>query len=73
MPKKIPTPEPQRKFLRKRSLAERYDCDARTIDRMRVDGRLPQPHFLPNSDIPLWPEDELIANERKATVTPRAK
>jgi hypothetical protein len=63
--------EGRKKYLRKRSLAARYDCDKRTVDRMVEDGRLPPPEYLPGSQIPIWAEDKLVANERRATATPR--
>lgn len=57
-----------RKYLRKRSVAERYAVDVRTIDRMAIDGRIPPPKYLPRSRFPLWSEAELDAADRKATV-----
>ena len=34
-----------KKFLRKQAVAERYSIDERTVDRMKDDGRLPEPHY----------------------------
>jgi predicted DNA-binding transcriptional regulator AlpA len=52
-------------FLRKKSVAKRYDVDERTVDRMRYDGRLPKPIF--KGRLPMWAEDELDASDREAT------
>ena len=54
--------------MRKRSVAERYGVDERTVDRMKNDGRIPLPVYLPGSRFPLWWEDELDASDRRATV-----
>ena len=55
-----------KKFLRKTSVAARYDIDERTVDRMKVDGRLPRPHY--RGRLPMWAEDELDASDRAAAV-----
>lgn len=55
------------KFLRKAQVAERYSVHQRSIDRWKLDGRLPPPHF--RGRIPLWREDELEKLDRRATVT----
>jgi hypothetical protein len=73
MAKTIITEEDEKKkkkksWSRKRSVAKRYDCDPRTVDRMVEDKRIPRPHYFPNSTIPFWDDDELAANERRATV-----
>jgi hypothetical protein len=60
-----------RRGLRKHSVAERYDVDERTVDRMKLDGRIPPPKYLPGSRIPIWWEDELDENDRRATLAPR--
>jgi predicted DNA-binding transcriptional regulator AlpA len=70
---KITPTEGRKTYLRKRGVAQRYSCDKRTVDRMVEDKRIPPPKYLPNSPIPIWAEDELIANERRATATPRTK
>jgi hypothetical protein len=70
---KITITEGQKKYLRKRSVATRYDVDPRTVDRMVEDKRIPAPKYLPGSPIPIWAEDELTAHERRATATPRTK
>jgi hypothetical protein len=56
---------------RKSSVAERYDCDERTVDRMSRDGRIPPPHYYPGSRIPFWFEEELDEADRRATRVPR--
>jgi predicted DNA-binding transcriptional regulator AlpA len=61
-------PLPNKKYLRKAMVAERYSVNLRTIDRMSADGRLPPPVYLPNSRLPLWLETELDAADRRATV-----
>jgi len=59
----------RKRYLRKREVAERYgDVHERSIDRMRQDGRIPQPVYLPGSRIPLWDEDALDENDRRAVV-----
>jgi predicted DNA-binding transcriptional regulator AlpA len=55
------------KFLRKRQVAERYSVHERSIDRWKLDGRLPAPHM--RGRIPLWSERELEQLDRRATVT----
>lgn len=57
------------KYLRRRSVAERYDIDERTVERMRKDGRLPQPHY--RGRFPLWSLEELEAFDRAAVVASR--
>ena len=55
------------KFYRKRDLAQRYSASVRTIDRMKVDGRLPPPDmFL--GPFPLWSAEAIEANERAAAL-----
>lgn len=62
-----------KKYLRKADVAARYAVDDRTVDRMKRDGRIPPPKYLPNSRIPLWDEGELDLNDRAATLVPRPK
>jgi hypothetical protein len=57
-----------RRWLRKPRVKKRYDCTDRTIERMVKDGRLPPPHYQPGSRTPLWDEDELEENDRRATL-----
>jgi predicted DNA-binding transcriptional regulator AlpA len=57
-----------KRYLRKTAVAERYSVDERTVDRMAKDGRIPAPKYLPGSRIPIWDEDGLDANDRRATV-----
>jgi hypothetical protein len=66
MPKTQPS---SRKYLRKQRVAERYDVDVRSVDRMSRDGRIPPPRYLPGSAIPMWDEAELDKSDRQATVT----
>lgn len=54
------------KFLRKRQVAERYSVHERSIDRWKLDGRLPAPHM--RGRIPLWSEHELEQLDRRSTV-----
>jgi predicted DNA-binding transcriptional regulator AlpA len=58
-----------RKFFRKAQVAERYGVDERTIDRWKLDGRLPKPHY--RGRLPLWRESELEKLERMAVVAAR--
>jgi hypothetical protein len=58
---KIAEPRPKQ-FLRKASVAARYDCDKRTVDRMKLDGRIPPPIYRGRT--PLWDEDALDASDR---------
>jgi len=53
-----------KQFLRKKSVAKRYEVDERTVDRMRVDGRLPKPIY--RGKFPLWDTDLLDASDREA-------
>jgi predicted DNA-binding transcriptional regulator AlpA len=59
------------RFLRKRSVAERYGITIRTVERMTEDGRLPKPSF--RGRIPLWRESELEEFDKAATLAPRPK
>ena len=52
-------------FYRQSHLAQRYRVKVRTIDRMRRDGRLPQPDFYLGAS-PLWSDETIEANEREA-------
>ena len=55
------------KFLRREEVAARYGVKTRTVDRWKLDGRLPRPHL--RGVIPLWREDQLEELDRKATVS----
>jgi predicted DNA-binding transcriptional regulator AlpA len=70
MDKHSPKSKPRR-FLRKRSVAERYDVNTRTVDRMAEDGRLPAPIY--KGKLPMWAEDELEASDRAAALLPRPR
>ena len=61
------------KYFRKADVAARYAVDDRTVDRMKLDGRIPPPKYLPGSRIPIWEERELDLNDRAATLAPRPK
>jgi len=61
-----------KRYLRKNSVAARYDVNPRTIPRMVADGRIPAP-ALYNGRFPLWDEDELDANDRKAARQARTR
>jgi predicted site-specific integrase-resolvase len=56
-----------KQFFRKSQVAARYGVDERTVDRWKLDGRLPPPHM--RGRIPLWREDQLEKLDRRATVT----
>lgn len=58
-----------KRYLRKQSVAQRYDVDERTVDRMKDDGRLPKPIY--RGRLPMWAEDELDASDRAAAIQPR--
>lgn len=62
-----------KKYLRKAGVAARYAVDERTVDRMKIDGRIPPPKYLPGSRIPIWEESELDRNDRAATLVPHSK
>jgi predicted DNA-binding transcriptional regulator AlpA len=58
-----------KKFLRKKAVADRYSVDERTVDRMKDDGRIPQPIY--RGKFPLWDEDALDLSDREAALLPR--
>jgi predicted DNA-binding transcriptional regulator AlpA len=58
-----------KRFLRKHAVAERYDVDERTVDRMKDDGRLPKPIY--RGRLPMWDEDELTKSDRAAALASR--
>ena len=59
-----------KKYLRKKAVAARYSCDERTVDRMKLDGRIPPPIYLGNK-FPLWDEAALDESDRKAVLASR--
>jgi hypothetical protein len=61
-----------KQYLRKPSLAQRYDTTPRTIDRMVADGRLRRPDCY-NGPIPLWDAERLDEDDRRATQRPISK
>jgi hypothetical protein len=58
-----------KKWLRKKSVAERYEVDERTVDRMKEDGRIPKPTY--RGRLPMWDVDKLDASDRAAALQPR--
>jgi predicted DNA-binding transcriptional regulator AlpA len=60
----IPPPDTGRRFLRKTSVALRYDCNVQTVDRMVRDGRLPKPYYHGGKRFPRWAIDELDKADR---------
>jgi hypothetical protein len=60
-----------KQFLRKATVAARYNVVTRTVERMVEDGRLPPPTY--RGRIPLWLEDDLDAYDRAATLAIRPK
>jgi predicted site-specific integrase-resolvase len=59
-----------KQFFRKSQVAARYGVDERTVDRWKLDGRLPPPRY--RGRIPLWREDELDALDRRDIVAARS-
>jgi predicted DNA-binding transcriptional regulator AlpA len=57
-----------RRYLRKVGVADRYGMSIRQIERMVRGGALPKPIYLPGSRIPLWAEDALDENDRRAAM-----
>jgi predicted DNA-binding transcriptional regulator AlpA len=55
-----------KRFLRKRAVGHRYGVNDRTVDRMKLDGRLPPPIY--RGKFPLWDEDALDASDRAAAL-----
>jgi hypothetical protein len=49
---------------RRRALAKKWDVDTRTIDRMRLDGRLGDPAYYIGR-IPVWTDEQRQAAERR--------
>jgi predicted site-specific integrase-resolvase len=64
----VNTNQSSKKYLRKQGVADRYGVEIRTIERWVALGRLPRPIYLPGGRIPLFAEDELDANDKRATV-----
>jgi hypothetical protein len=56
-----------KQFFRKAQVATRYGVDKRTVDRMKLDGRIPLPHY--RGKFPLWDGAELDEFDRAATRT----
>jgi hypothetical protein len=55
-----------KQFFRKAQVAARYGVNARTVDRMKRDGRLPPPTY--RGRIPMWDGTALDQYDRAATV-----
>jgi hypothetical protein len=47
-----------------RNLGDRYGITPRSAQRMVLDGRLPEPSYLPGGRRPLWKEDLLDEHDR---------
>jgi hypothetical protein len=60
-----------KQWLRKKSVAKRYEVVERTVDRMKEDGRLPPPRY--RGRFPMWDSDELDASDRAAALQPRPR
>jgi hypothetical protein len=54
-----------KRYLRTNGVAARYKVHPRSVPRMADDGRIPKPAFY-NGRFPMWDEDELDENDRKA-------
>jgi len=52
-------------YLRRRSVADRYDTTPRNVNRMVLDGRLPPPDMY-NGVNPLWSKEALDRADREA-------
>jgi hypothetical protein len=52
-------PKKPKMWKRKASVAQRYDCNTRSVDRMVEDGRITKPHYFGDSPIPFWSEEEM--------------
>jgi hypothetical protein len=59
------TIERNKKHLRRKALAVRYDTDLRTIDRWWRNGTLPKPDFFLCRS-PIWTTDSIEKYERRA-------
>jgi hypothetical protein len=57
-------------YLRQPQLAKRYGTTLRTIQRMRQDGRLPQPDLY-LGPYPLWSNETIESSERAAALRAR--
>jgi hypothetical protein len=49
------------KRWRRKSLAQLFDVNVRTIDGWVRRGVLPPPHYLPGSPLPFWHDDQIVA------------
>jgi predicted site-specific integrase-resolvase len=59
------------KFFRKAQVADRYGVDQRTVDRWKLDGRLPVPVY--RGRIPLWSTAKLDESDRKFAALSRSE
>jgi len=55
-----------KQYLRKKAVADRYQVNVRTVDRMAEDGRIPPP--IHKGKFPLWDTDGLDRSDRKTVV-----
>jgi hypothetical protein len=60
-----------KQYLKTRDLCERYRVVEKSIQRMRADGRLPEPDMW-NGRSPLWSEESLDRHDRRQTVRRRS-
>jgi predicted DNA-binding transcriptional regulator AlpA len=58
------TPYTGRRYLRRQTVAERYDVNVQTVDNMVKAGRLPRPYYHGGIRSPRWAEDELDEFDR---------
>jgi hypothetical protein len=61
-----------KKYSRKAQVAARYQVDVRTVPRMVEDGRIPPPDFY-NGRFPLWDDEKLDENDRRAAARSQSK
>jgi hypothetical protein len=57
-----------REYLRKKSVADRYDICPRTVDRATRAGRLPAPEFPLGNKVPMWSRRKLDEHDRRLLV-----
>jgi hypothetical protein len=62
----------QKRWLRKAQVRARYaNVSDKTIERHVTAGRLPPPEYPLGNKIPMWDEEALVENERRAVLTRR--
>jgi hypothetical protein len=50
------------------NMGQRYGVTARNAQRMVLDGRLPEPWYMPGSRSPMWELDALDQHDRRTLV-----